>query len=248
MAKRSVGRVVLSFLALVLAGCGDDAALDRLAAAGKGRVAEVRAGDVVALAGGEPVKLAGLASFRRGDPHAREARAALEGLVLGKEVELLSGGAARDPFGRRVAHLRLAKGRAWVQGEMLEAGAARVRTFPDQRAMAAQMLEHEARARAGRRGLWSLKAYEVRLPWEAARGFAVVEGRVSAVRPIGEGFELDMQGMRLEIPGRAAGDFAAAGKAAPELSGKLVRVRGTVRYAGGMRLDHPEAVEVLSDP
>lgn len=243
-----MGRLFLLFILVLLSGCGDGAALDRLAAAGKGRVTEVSAGDLVVLDDGEAVKLAGLASFRRGDPYAQEARAALEGLVLGKEVELLSGGALRDPFERRVAHLRLVKGRRWVQGEMLEAGAGRVRTFSDQRALAAQMLEREAKARGARRGLWALKAYEVRLPWEDARGFAVIEGKVTAVRPVGEGYELDMQGVTLEIPGRAAGDFLAAGKAAPTLAGQLVRVRGTVRYAGGMRLDHPEAIEVLQAP
>lgn len=236
---------------LALAGCGDGAALDRLASAGGGRVIEVRSADLVVLDDGEAVKLAGLAAFRRGDPHAAEARAVLDGLVLGREVEMLSGGAARDPFGRRVAHLRLVEGRRWVQGEMLEAGAGRVRTFADQRALAAPMLEREARARAAGRGLWALEAYQVRLPWELreTRGFQVVEGRVTAVRRYGAGFELDLQGFAsVDIPGRSAGDFEAAGKPVTDLAGRLVRVRGTVRGGRSMRADHPEAVEVLEGP
>lgn len=231
-------------LVLLLAGCGEGAALDRLAGGGRGRVVEVPAGDQVVLDDGETVKLAGLASLRRDDPHADEARAALAALVLGREVELLSGGAARDPFGRKTAHLRI--GRAWVQGEMLEAGAGRVRTFPDQRALASEMLEREAKARIGGRGLWALPAYRVRLPHEARRerGFRIVEGRVDAVRRLGSDRELDLQGLPVEIPGRAAADFDAAGKPVAGLAGQLVRVRGAIR-SGVLRLDHPEALEVL---
>lgn len=241
-----MGRGLFLLIAgLLLAGCGDGAALDRLAGAGRGRVIEVRSADVVMLDDGEPVKLAGLASLPSDDPYGAEARTALEALVLGREVELLSGGAGHDPFGRRVAHLRLVKGRKWVQGEMLEAGAGRVRTFADNRALAASMLEHEARARTARRGLWALKAYEVALPWEARRrGFQIVEGRVAAVRRFGEGFELDLRGLKVEIPGRSAGDFVSGGKAPATLAGRLVRVRGTPRY-DALRLDHPEALEVL---
>ncbi|HYG27777.1 MAG TPA: thermonuclease family protein [Caulobacteraceae bacterium] len=235
---------------LLLAGCGEAAALDRLAPAGEGRVSEVIAADLVLLDDGEAVKLAGLASLRRRDPYGKEAAAALEALTLGQEVELLSGGAARDPFGRRVAHLRLVKGRRWVQGEMLAQGAARVRTFPDNRALAAEMLEREARARAKGAGLWALKHYQVRLPAETRRdrGFQVVEGRVTAVRPLGRAYELDVQGLRAEIPARAVADFEAAGKAPASLAGRLVRMRGTMRGGPSLRLDHPETVELLRDP
>jgi micrococcal nuclease len=236
-------RFLAALLVLLLAGCGDGGALDRLAPVGHGRVVEVITGDLVILDDGEAVKLAGLASLPRRDPYGEQARAALDTLVLGEDVELLSGGAARDPFGRRVAHLRL-KGQ-WVQGEMLEAGAARVRTFSDNRALAAEMLEREARARTTGRGLWA--AYQVRLPSEVrlSHGFEIVEGRVSAVRRIGRGFELDVAGLRADIPARAASDFEAAGKAAPSLAGTLIRIRGTVRQGPSMRLDHPEALEVL---
>ena len=243
-------RLLAVFLLLVLASCGDAGALDRLAPAGKGRVVEVIAADLVLLDDGEAVKLAGLASLRRRDPYGQEAAAALEALALGQEVELFSGGALRDPFERRVAHLRTVKGRKWIQGEMLEAGAGRVRTFPDNRALAAEMLEREARARGKGAGLWALKHYQVRLPAEARRdhGFQIVEGRVTAVRPLGRAFELDVQGLRAEIPARAAGDFEAAGKAPASLAGRLIRVRGTIRGGPSMRLDHPEAVELLQAP
>ena len=243
-------RALLALIVLLLAGCGDGAALDRLAPAGRGRVVEVITADLVILDDGEAVKLAGLASLPRRAPYGVEARAALDTLVLGQEVELLSGGAPRDPFGRRVAHLRLARNRQWVQGRLLEMGAGRVRTFSDNRALAAEMLEREATARRDRRGLWALPDHQVRLPAEVrlAHGFHIVEGRVGAVRRIGRGFELEVGGLTAEIPARAAPDFEAAEKSPPTLAGRLVRVRGSVRQGPSMRLDHPEAVEVLEEP
>jgi micrococcal nuclease len=240
-------RLLAAFFLLLLAACGDGAALDKLAPVGRGRVVEVITPDLVMLDDGETVKLAGLASMPRKEPYAERGRAALEKLTLGQEVELLSGGAARDPFDRRVAHLRLVKGRRWVESEMLEAGAGRVRTFADNRALAAEMLELEAKARAEKRGLWASPAYQVRLPNELRRayGFQVVEGRVTAVRRYGRSVTLDVQGLDVDIPARAVADFETAEKAPATLAGKLIRVRGTVRQGPSMRLDYPEALEVL---
>ena len=78
-----------------------------------------------------------------------------------------------------------------------------------------------------------------------ARGFQIVEGKVTAVRRYGRGFELDVQGLSATIPANAARDFEAAGKAPAGLAGKLVRVRGTIRQGPSMWLDHPEALELL---
>jgi hypothetical protein len=241
-------RVFAALLVLLLAACGDSAALDRLAPMGRGRLVEVVSPDLVILDDGKPVKLAGLAYMPRDEPYAAQATAKLQKVALGQEVELLSGGAPQDPFGRRVAHLRLVKGRKWVEGEMLDAGAGRVRTFPDNRALAKEMLEREAKARVAKRGLWALPFYEVRLPSEVrlAHGFAIVEGRVTAVRRYGRGFELEVEGLRADIPAQAAADFESADKSPPSLAGRLIRIRGTIRGGPSMRLDHPEAVEVLA--
>lgn len=243
-------RIAALLLLLVLAACGDGAALDRLAPMGRGRVVEVISSDLVMLDDGEPVKLAGLAYMPRDEPYAAQAAAELRRRVLGQEVELLSGGAPQDPFGRRVAHLRIVKGRRWVEGEMLAAGAGRVRTFSDNRALAHEMLEQEARARLAKRGLWALPFYKVRLPSEVrlAHGFALVEGRVTAVRRYGRGFELDVEGLRADIPAHAVADFVAADMPPPSLAGNLIRMRGTIRGGPSMRLDHPEAVEAVSAP
>ena len=109
------------------------------------------------------------------------------------------------------------------------------------------MLEREATARVKAAGLWALPAYQVRLPWEvrAARGFQIVEGKVTAVRRDGRGFELDVQGLSVDLPAHAVRDFEAAGTAPAGLAGKLVRLRGTIRRGPSMWTDHPEALELL---
>ncbi len=221
---------------------------------GEGKVVRLISADAVLLEDGRTVRLAGLVAPREDEAYGPQARAVLQKLVAGQTVELLSGGARQDAYGRTLAHLRRKQGRVWVQGALLGAGAARVRTYDDNRALAAQMLEREARARRAGKGLWADKAYQVLLPQEAvhARGFAVVEGRAATVR--GGRFGDDIQlsdggpGIEVQIPGGARDDFAAAGKPAAAMKGRLIRVRGTLRADRTMRIDHPELVEVLAEP
>jgi len=237
------------FAALVLAGCGEAARLDSLADQGRGQVVEVMSGDSLRLDSGEVVKLAGITAPRWDQPGGEAARQALAGLTLGQPVELLSAGAREDPFGRRLAHLRRVKGRTWVQGRLLEDGAVRVRTFTDSRALAGLMLAHEARARQGRRGLWAGKDWQVRLPAEAVAGppgFLLVEGRVKSGWLETDGRRLDLgSGLVLALPARSLGDFDSAGLAPTSLQGRLLRVRGYLGRDGEMRIDHPEAIELL---
>jgi micrococcal nuclease len=246
--RRALG---LGLIALPLAACGDGG-LDRLAQVGTGRIIEVVSGDLVTLDSGVSVRLAGIVAPFAGAPGANPAREALDALALGQAVEMLSGGALADPTGRKLAHLRRAKGRLWLQAAQLDAGMAAVRTFADNRALAGEMLAREAQARLRKRGLWGTGALKVLLPQEVApdqRGFAIVEGRVGRVRRYGQGFDLDLieagKLIRGEIPPQALADFAVAGKRPVELPGRLVRIRGALRPGGAMRLDHPEAVEVL---
>jgi len=240
----------LLLAALALAGCGEAARLDALAGQGRGRVVEVVTGDMVRLDDGSDLKLAGITAPKLSEPYGEASRERLAKMVLGKDVELLSAGAAKDPFGRRLAQLRMAKGRRWVQGRMLEEGAARVRTFPESRALAKMMLRREAQGRNRARGLWALPAYRVLLPTEVlARppGFALVEGQVRQVTTGGEARFLDLgHGFIVEIPARAVQDFDSAERSPAELEGRLVRVRGYVSRGGTMRLDHPETVEILN--
>jgi len=240
--------------ALVLAGCNRPG-VDQLAPGPKAVVAEVRSGDAVVLKGGQVVRLSGVEAPKGSDPFAAQAREALARLVLGKEVQLMYGGARQDAYSRALAQLKLARGGDWVQEVLLKAGDVRVHTYADNRALARPMLDDEARARMARRGLWALPLYQVRLPDEAAAqpfGFQVVEGRVVSAAERDGAVRLDLERwVEAEVPREAQGAFASSGVVLADLPGKLVRVRGFMRPGSGeglLKLDHPEQIEVLKEP
>ncbi len=241
----------------LLGGCGADAALDGLSSGGLARVTSVPTGDALGLdkLGDEDaplLRLAGVEAPRGDAPFASAARDALAALALGRRVSLLFGGAHADAFGRTVAHARLEEGRLWLQGALIDAGAVRVRTTAENRALAAPMLAREATARSARKGLWADDAYRVRLPEELfpdAEGLQIVEGRVRRAGETGRlaylDFANDWRGAAsVEIPSKALKDFRSAGVDPLRLEGHLIRVRGEAR---GLRitLDHPEALELL---
>lgn len=233
---------------LLIAGCGRQAALDRLAPGESGRVSEVISGHYLELDSALGVRVVGLIAPKDDDPYAAESEALLRKLVEGREVQLLYGGRRRDDYDRALAHVKV--GQVWVQRAMLEAGAARVNSWPDNRALVGEMLEAEAKARNAGKGLWALPLYRVRLPAEAEPGeFQIIEGRVRRVREAGDARVVEFDGaFSAYISPRDVADFAPAGKAPATLSGKLVRVRGYLRdgYDGPeLRLTHPEQVEVL---
>lgn len=232
-----------------LAACGRGAHLERLSAGEQGLVVSVRSGEVIILDSGLEVRLAGLEAPNGAEPLADAARDALARFLQERPVTLLYGGLRRDRYDRALAHVRRDDDRQWAQGEMLNAGLARVRTYADNRAMAAEMLEAEAAARIGERGLWQEARYQVRLPAEcrSLSGFQVIEGRVGEVQPYGRGRDLLLAGgVKAEIPASAVEDFERAGKRPDGLQGRLVRVRGLLR-GGDLRLDHPEALEMLRE-
>jgi endonuclease YncB( thermonuclease family) len=235
-----------------LAACGDSGALDGLTQGRQGRVTGVVSGDTLEIDGADEVRLAGVEAPHGDAPYATEARAALERLVDGRRIELLYGGAHTDPFGRMVAHVREVQSRRWIEGALIDAGAVRVRTFADNRALAGVMLAREAAARGAKRGLWAFRDYRVALPGEVSRedrGLIVVEGRVRRVGRAGEDVYLDFSddwrgSLSAEIPAAAMRDFRSAGIDPYDLQGRLIRVRGAV-HALRLVLDHPEQVELL---
>jgi endonuclease YncB( thermonuclease family) len=241
----------MALLALGLAGCGDGAALDRMARGEVGRAVEARSGDVLVLDSGLIVRLAGLDVPRWGEPGADLARAALDRQATGKRVRLFYGGKRRDDYGRALAQVRLADNGVWLQGVMLNDGLARVRPYPDNRPMAQAMLAHEANARAAKRGLWA-SVWRVLLPQEVdrtANGFQIVEGQIARVTPTRAGVYLDFassaSGFAAFIPSQAVAAISSSGRAPESLQGRLVRVRGVIGWDGLMRIDAPEQIELL---
>ena len=240
-------------VACALAGCGDGGALDGLPQGREGRVTAVLSGDVLVLDGHEQVKLAGIDAPEVGEPYAQPARQALAQLAAGRRVALFFGGARADAQGRTLAEVEDADSRRWLQGALLDAGAVRVRTAPDNRVPAKALLAREAAARGAGRGLWTIPLYEVRLPGEVRPwddGFMLVEGRVRRVGEGRAGLYLDFDDnwrdtVSIALVRRALADFRAAGLDPFALQGRLIRVRGWVR-GGRLTVDHPEQIEALA--
>ena len=256
---RPIVRAGLIFCAALLAGL--PAMARTVAPVESGRVVEVTDGDTVTLAGGAEVRLVGIqapklalgrAGFRPW-PLAEEAKAAVVALCLDRDATLGYVGQKIDRHGRLLAHLTCAPG-TWVQGTMLTRGLARVYTFADNRARAAEMLALEAQARAAHRGIWSLPFYAVReardtrLPtgsFQLVAGTvldaAVVHGR--AYLNFGPDRHTDFT---VTVAPRDLDAFGgAAGIAAYE--GRRVRVRGWIARRDGPQVvaTHPEQIEVL---
>lgn len=242
--------------AVLVAGCGQRAALDALAPGEGGTVASAPTGDSLVLEDGRKVRLAGVDAPSGDEPFAAEAQGVLQSLVVGRKVELLEGGADKDAYGRTIAQVREPERGLWVEAELLRLGAARVRTYPDNRAMVPRMLEAEAEARKAGRGLWALPAYRVLLPEEVGRerrGFVLVEGWATRLARQGDRALIlfGPSGFAAEIPRSAWDDLTAAGLTPEALKGRLLRVRGNLSQGpDGPRLwiDHPEQIERLKPP
>jgi endonuclease YncB( thermonuclease family) len=190
-------------------------------------------------------------------PPADAAKATLEQLVAGKQVTLFYDDARIDRYGRLRAHLYRDDG-LWVQGEMLRRGMARVHTYPDNRALAAEMLALEREARAARRGLWRDPFYVVRTPEQAADlvdSFQIVEGRVLNTARVksrvylnfGDDWRTDFT---VSLPTKLLPAFDEAGIDPLALKGKVIRVRGWLTAYNGPMIDltHPEQIEVVGEP
>ncbi len=155
---------------------------------------EIVDGDTLVLGDGRQVRLVGIQAPKLplGRPNfptwplAEEAKAALGALTLGRALKLVYTGRSGDRHGRQLAHIYGAGqegGELWVQGALLERGMARVYSFPDNRALVAEMLGRERAARAARRGIWDDPFYAVRTDREAGADigtFQLIEGTVRA--------------------------------------------------------------------
>jgi micrococcal nuclease len=244
---------------MIMLAAGSAGASETALREGPLAVAEVLAGDLVRLADGRAVRLAGIrlaadsAGERSAERFAGEARAALKRLLDGQMVRLVPAEAPYDRYGRLVAHLERADG-LWLQGALLERGLAQVQTRPGEAARAAEMLAIEDGARAARRGLWGEPAF---MPQDAGAiddstgRFRIVRGRVLRValteRHVYLNFGADWRADFTVRVRRAELNGALARVDLENLTGRMVEVRGVVLEAGGplIELSHPEQLQVL---
>jgi endonuclease YncB( thermonuclease family) len=221
-------------------------------------VAEVPAGDLLRLADGRVVRLAGIrlppAAADGAGLLAEETRAALSALLDGQEVRLAAADAPYDRYGRLVAQIERVDG-LWLQGALLERGLAQVQTRPGERARAPQMLAIEQAARAARRGLWAnpvFRALEASQVARAAGRFRIVRGEVVQVAPTERFVYLNFgadwrRDFTVRIAKEVARGLADAGLDVASLPGRRIEIRGVVLEAGGplIELSHLEQMQLL---
>jgi len=235
--------------------------LKRAEAVMVGRIVD---GQVLELADGRLVRLAGLRGPAAGDPLHDGAMTALAALAAGRAMRLLPTARHPDRHGHWRAHLVRADDGLWLNGALAAAGWVRVDPGSDPGDSASPaLLVYEAGARSHRLGLWADPAYAV---WQAdgldrvdgatlAGRFHLVEGRVRAVAEMQDRTYLNFgPNWRTDFTVELArGDLRRLRKAGLEptaLEGALVRVRGWVELRNGpaIRLTAAAQIEPLADP
>ncbi len=211
--------------------------------------------ETLTLDDGSEVRLIGALSPRSPDaalevsfwPPEREAKAALERLILGRSVTLAFSGRRADRYGRTLAHVFLepdATGeRVWVQASQLSQGYARAFVVKDNAGCLRELVAHEAIARHARVGLWAHAAYQAR---DAARAqdlmrlrstFQIVEGAVTGVI-VGRAALILRFGPEGALPAR--GNDAAAEDGTPAPRGFSIAIKPAIARAwsaDGLTLD-----------
>ena len=266
-------RVLIRFstLLLVLLTAGESAAesphLPESAprAASKNQpVVEIVDGDTLVLRSGKQVRLVGIQAPKlplgrvgfETWPLAEESRAALLRMAEAQTVSLHFGGRREDRYRRYLAHLTLPDG-TWIQGRLLLDGMARVYSFHDNRALIAEMLALERKARSEKRGIWKLAYYRVRNPaetWDDIDSFQIVEGRVVDAARVRDTVFLNFgpdwrTDFTFRIGRRALRLYEKLGIDPLTFSGRSVRGRGWVKPQNGplIEITHPEQLELLPE-
>jgi endonuclease YncB( thermonuclease family) len=233
-----------------------------------GEVARVIDGRSFLLADGREVRLAAIETPLAvpGDEDearvaaALAAKAALETLVLHREVGLHVLGVGPDRYGRLIAYAFIGtpSGDTLVQRQLVATGHALVSPVPWAARCRTDLHKAERDARTGRLGLWSDTYYVVKQAANpvdvlAEQGrFALVEGRVVSVRESG-GLAYVNFGQRwseqftVTISKRNEGIFAGAGRTTKALAGHKIEVRGWIEERGGpaMEVTRPEQIEIV---
>jgi endonuclease YncB( thermonuclease family) len=226
-------------------------------------VARVIDGRSFVLADGREVRLAAIETVLAvpGDEDeprvaaAKAAKAALETLVLERDIDVAVTDAGADRYGRLTAYVYVltASDEALVQQELVAAGQAVVSPAPPSPCHTSlRAAEREARARG--LGLWGGPYSIVKKASDPAdilaeQGrFALVQGRVASVRESGSVIYIN-------FGQRRSNQFTATllkryerGFVAPKtLAGHTVEVRGFIEERGGpaMEVTRPEQIDII---
>ncbi len=226
-------------------------------------------GDGCVLNSGLSVKLASIEAphpasryqNRLAWPFADEARAALSGLIKGRNVQLFYGGAKRDRYKRAIAHIYTltpsGQPDLWVQEEMVRLGLARVYTWANEDVDSARLYAAEGAARAAGRGIWGHDFYAIRSPdpnvlSQYVDSSQIVEGIIVSAANVrgriylnfGTDYKTDFT---ITIAKRNVKRFTQANIDLLGLEGAHVRIRGWIELINGPSIwaDHPAQLEIL---
>jgi endonuclease YncB( thermonuclease family) len=239
----------------------------RFEPASTGKVRAITDGRSFTLEDGREIRLAGIEVPllpAPGDLGTRAkaglaARAALESIIAGQNVELRQNDIAADRYGRTPALVYVTEGGSpeSVAHALLAKGYARVSAHVGERPCAEELLARERAARQTKLGLWSepyyvIVAAESGAELVAERGhFMLAEGKVWSVRENGGTIYVNFgrqwsQALTVTISKRNERMFAAAGIEPKRLENRRVRVRGWVEERNGPRIEatRPEQIEI----
>ncbi|MAU41153.1 MAG: nuclease (SNase) [Kordiimonas sp.] len=263
--QATLGLVVASLsmsLSDVAVGKEDSLFASQLRAGEIVSVKDVIDGDTVVLTDGRQLRLVGIQAPKlplgrkgfRAWPMAMAAKTALAALVVEERMQLYIGGRDTDRHGRLLAHMRRVTDGAWVQGEMLGRGMARVYSFADNRAAVTAMLRVESEARTAGRGIWALPYYQPRSHIDAAtyiNAFQLVWGRVKSVARVRGDVYLNFgdnwrDDFTIKVGARARRLFERENVDLMALQGENVEVRGWLRQENGpmIIITHPEQLAI----
>jgi endonuclease YncB( thermonuclease family) len=234
---------------------------------GTGKVRAVTDGRSFTLDDGREIRLAGIeAPLLPGPGEAGTrakaglaARATLESIIAGQNVELRQNGMPADRYGRTTAFVYVSGGALpeSVAHEMLARGFARVSAHVGERPCADELLARERAARQAKLGLWGEPYYVIVSAESGAElvaesgHFILAEGKVWSVRESGGTIYVNFgrqwsQALTVTILKRNERMFAAAGIEPKRLENRGVRVRGWVEERNGPRIEvtRPEQIEI----
>jgi endonuclease YncB( thermonuclease family) len=234
---------------------------------GTGKVRAITDGRSFTLDDGREIRLAGIeAPFLPGPGEAGSranaalaARAALESIIAGQNVELRQNGMPADRYGRTAAFVYVSGGALpeSVAHEMLARGFARVSAHVGEQPCADELLARERAARQAKLGLWGEPYYVIVSAESGAElvaesgHFILTEGKVWSVRESGGTIYVNFgrqwsQALTVTILKRNERMFAAAGIEPKRLENRRVRVRGWVEERNGPRIEvtRPEQIEI----
>lgn len=219
-------------------------------------IMRIEANGVLVMTDGRALKLEGIRLPSSAADHAAqaladEARAELESLAKGRELDVYAVYPKEDRYDR--VRGQLYQDGKWLQLELLRKGLARVELSPDRGECYRELYAAEAEARRAGLGIWANAAYAQRTP-ETVKSdigsFQIVVGRVLATTT-SEGkvvltFGMDARrDFTVVIGPDDVKTFKYMGVDPLNYGGKLVRVRGVVQPGPMIAVGNPKQIELL---